>query len=61
MRNDDLTDKFFLRIMALINSNKPAFGSLNVSFYYHQGKVTKVQLLSKLETVIFEKNEDKKE
>jgi len=61
MGNNEFNDKCFWKIMSLINKNKPAFGNLSVTFFFHQEKLTKVQLLSKMETLIFEKNEEKKE
>jgi hypothetical protein len=61
MEKNKYYDQIMLKVVSLIRKNKPEFGSLTLELSYHQNKLSRVKIINKINTIIYEKTSYKEE
>jgi len=59
MEINNFTDQNFLKVVSIINRNKPDFGTITLELSFHQKNLSRVKIISRLDMVVYEKEAKK--
>jgi len=61
MEINNFTDQNFLKVVSIINKIKPDFGIINLELTFHEKKLSRIKILTTINTIVYEKNAKKEE